>query len=183
VIEHVTSATPAEAWWSVLNDGRALPREFGASWRRGKLPYSDRLRWIAPAPQDSAIQPPGIQLLSIVRNGSERTLTLRIAANGNEQVALVGPDDARVRSAGVHGFVRSIDQNEAGKYSVSCFGRSCDGVTLVLTIAQPKPVTFLLIGSRGTLPAGAAALLRARPQFAQPQYNRDESIAFRRVKL
>ena len=182
VVEHVTQGSD-KAWWSVLDDGAALPKGFGTNWTHGKLPYSDRLRWIAPAARDPSIQPPNLQVPSVFRNGTERTLTLRLHTNGSEQVSLVGPEDARVRSAGVEGFVRPIDQNQAGKYSLTCFGRSCDGATLVLTIAQPKPVDFLLIGSRGTLPASATPLLAARPRFSEPQYNRDERIAFTRIRL
>jgi hypothetical protein len=182
VLEHVTQGS-GKAWWSVLNDGAALPPAFGTNWTHGKLPYSDRLRWIAPAAIDASIRPPSVEVLSTLRSGSERTFTLRLHTNGNEQVSLVGPEDARVRSAGVAGFVRPIDPNEAGKYSLTCFGRSCDGATLVLTMAQRKPADFLLIGSRGTLPASAAPLLAARPRLSEPQYNRDESIAFTHIGL
>ena len=100
------------------------------------------------------------------------------------------PLEQQTESAVIRNYLESwkslqeaLDQNQAGKYSLTCFGRSCDGATLELTIAQPKPVDFLLIGSRGTLPVSAAPLLAARPRFSEPQYNRDESIAFTRIRL
>ena len=145
--------------------------------------HGDRVRWLASAPPDPSVKSPGAQVLSVVRNGDERTVTLRLSANGNERVGLLAPEDAKVRSAGVQGFIRPIDQSENGRYFVDCFGRACGGATLQLTIGQPKPVEFILIGTRGTLPASAAPLVAARPPFARPQYNRDESIVFARVNL
>jgi hypothetical protein len=110
-------------------------------------------------------------------------LTIRLAANGSAHLGLIAPEDAKIQSAGVAGFVRPIDPKEQGKYFIDCFGRSCDGATLQLTIDDEKPVEFLITGTGRTLPLTAAALLRARPQFARPQYAADDSIVFSRVKL
>jgi|tagenome__1003787_1003787.scaffolds.fasta_scaffold20988845_6 hypothetical protein len=187
VIEHVTDLHTFKSWWSVINDGAPLPDSYRAAgtWSRGKLPFSERPRWIAAAPADAAIPAaPGVQRLSEVRNGSERTLTLRLLAAGFDRILLIGPEDARIRAAGTPGFVRPIDSAaEEGKYSIDCFGRSCDGATLQLTIDQPEPVEFTIVGSHAGLPPSAAALVAARPKFARPQYNRDETIAFARIRL
>lgn len=183
VVQHVTDASSAKSWWSVLNDAAPLPRAFGGGWKRDELDFSDRPRWIAPAPANPDAQPPRVQLLGRVQNASERTLTLRLAANGSERIELIAPKDARIRAAGVPGFVRPIDLSQAGKTSIGCFGRSCDGLTLQVTVHQATPVEFLVLGTRGSLPASAAPLLAARPKFARPQYNRDESIAFARIRL
>jgi hypothetical protein len=183
VIQHVTDGRTGKAWWSILNDGAPIPAAAGDGWKRDKLPFSDRPRWIAQAPADPAARAPGVRLVGQVRNGNERTLTLRILANGNEEVSLVAPEDARVRSAGVAGFVRPIDPAADGKYFISCSGRSCDGITLQLVIGKPVPVEFLVLGSRTALPPSAAPIVAARPRFARPQYNPDASIAFTRVKL
>jgi hypothetical protein len=178
VIEHVTDAADGKSWWSVLNDGAPLPHDFGPGWKRGKLPFSDSKRWLLAAPADPAGRAPAIQLLSDVSAGDERTLTLRLSASGNENVILIAPADANIRSAGADGFIRPIDPNLDGKYAIGCYGRSCDGALLRLTMDQPKPVPFILIGTKGDLPPSAAPLLSQRPRFARPQYNRDESIAF-----
>lgn len=183
VIQHVTDARSGKAWWSVLNDGAPLPRHAGPGWTRGELPFSDRSRWLAPAPVDRAARAPSIAIVDQVRNGSERTLTIRLAANGNQDVQLIAPADARIRSAGAAGFVRPIDPDAEGKYYLSCSGRSCDGATLHLVIGKPGPVELLLLGSRASLPPSAAQVLAARPRFARPQYNPDANIAFTRVKL
>jgi hypothetical protein len=185
VIQHLTDLRTFKSSWSVLNDGAPLPRAFGNGWERGKLPFSDRPRWIAAAPADATFPAaPGVRRISEVRNGNERTLTLRLLAAGSDRITLIGPENAMVRSAGTPGFVRPIDSGaEEGKYAIDCFGRSCDGAPLQLTIRRPNLVDFLVIGSRAGLPPSASPLLAARPKFARPQYNRDETIAFTHVKL
>jgi hypothetical protein len=183
VIQHVTDVSRKKSWWSVLNDSAPLPKSIAGQWRRGKLAFSDRQRWLTVAPADPAARAPAVQLLSQVQSGGERTLTMRLLANGNEHVDLIAPKDARIRAAGVDGFVRPIDQSEEGKYSVDCFGRSCNGATVQLVIDHLKPVEFLILGGKSPLPPSAAPLLSARPRFARPQYNRDETISFARVNL
>ena len=178
VIQHVTDASHGKSWWSVLNDSAPIPRAAGGLWKRGELPFSDRLRWLSRAPADPAAKAPDVQFVSQTTAGAERTIVLRLVANGNEHVDLIAPPDTRIRSAGAAGFVRPVDQSEEGKYSIDCFGRSCDGAVIQLTIGKLHPVGFVVLGGRGTLPQSAAQLLAARPRFARPQYNRDESIAF-----
>lgn len=185
VVQHAFDASANKSWWAVINGGAPLPRAyqpFGA-WKRGKLPFSERVTWNAVAPADLASQAPRVQLLSVTRNGDERTLLLRLFANGNDTIDLIAPQDAKIRSAGVGGFVRTIDPNESGKYSVSCFGRSCDGVALRFTTDQPRPIEFTLVGARPDLPTSAAPLLAARPPLARPQYVRDGGISFTRLSL
>jgi len=183
VIQHVTDASARKSWWSVLDDAAPLPRGFAGQWKRGELSFSDGSRWLSEAPSDPARKAPNVQLISETKAGNERTLALRLAVNGNDRVKLIAPADALIRSAGVSGFVRPINQNEEGKYFIECFGRSCDGLTLQLTIGQLKPIQFLVLGSKAPLPPSAAPLIAARPRFARPQYNRDESIVFTGVNL
>ncbi len=184
VIQHVTDASAGKSWWSMLNDAAPVPKSAADQWKRDKLPFSDRPRWIAPAPANPEGKAPDVELLSEIRNGDERTLTLRLVANGAERIELIAPEDSKVRAAGVPGSVRSIDAAaDEGKYFIDCFGRSCDGATLQLVIGQLEPTEFLILGSRAPLPPIASPLLAARPKFARPQYNRDEIITFTRRKL
>ncbi|MFL6847587.1 MAG: M28 family peptidase, partial [Sphingomicrobium sp.] len=131
VIQHLTDLRTFKSTWSVLNDGAPLPSGFGGGWRRGKLPFSDRPRWLAPAPADARIlAAPGVQRLREVRHGKTRTLTLRFLAAGFDGIQLVAPATSKIRAAGAPGFVRPIDSAiQDGKYYVGCFGRSCDGLT------------------------------------------------------
>ena len=183
VIERVTDASKGKSWWSVLNDGAPVPDAFGRRWIRRELPFSDRPRWLAPAPSDPSAKARLVQLLSQVSAGNERTLSIRLVANGSDSIVLMAPPDARIRSAGASGFVRPMAEDAAGKYTIGCSGRSCDGAILELVIERVKPVPFLLVGSKSALPAAAAPLLAARPRFARPQYIPDESITFARVNL
>ena len=185
VVQHVFDAPANRSWWAIINGGAPLPDAYEplGRWKRGKLPFSERVTWNAAAPSDSASQTPRVQLLSVTKNGDERTLLLRLFANGNDTIDLIAPEDAKIRSAGVDGFVRPIDPNESGKYSISCSGRSCDGVTLRFTTDQPKPIEFTMVGARAGLPTSAASLLAGRPPLARPQYVPDGTIAFTRLRL
>jgi hypothetical protein len=182
VIQQVTEAPSGKSWWSILNDGAPLPKAMPGHWSRGTLPISERQRWLAPAPVNKNGLAPTLQIISQERVGNGRALTLRLAANGNEQIELSVPKETRILSAGVASFVMPIDQNEPGKTSISCVGRSCDGATLQLVAAQPGPIQFTVIGTQ-PLAATAKPLLAARPPFARPQYNRDEAITFARQTL
>lgn len=184
-IQHVIDAATGKAYWSVINDGAGLPGHFRAEgkWRWDKLPYTDRKRWVVAAPPIAGLKPPVVQPVSQVRNGGERTVTLRLEANGADRISLIAPEDAKIRSAGVPGYIRPIDVHEDGKYDIDCFGRRCDGLTLIAVIDQAKPVEFTVLGTRPGLPPAAGPLLAARPKLARPQYSRDEMIVFTRAKL
>jgi hypothetical protein len=185
-IEHVSEFPSGRTYWSVLNDGTRLPEaiERMAKWYGGKLPFSDRMRALAPASPVAGIQAPALQPLEIVRNGNERTVRLRIRANGAERIALIAPPEAHIRSAGVNGMVRSYANDESGgKFTITCTGRSCDGSELTIRLDSPKPVPVALVGARNGLPVSAAPLVRLRPKFARPQYTPDETIAFTKLNL
>jgi hypothetical protein len=185
-IEHVTEFPSGRSSWSVLNDGTGLPPAFASlgRWHLGKLDFSQRQRWFAPAPGADGIHPPSIQPLELVRNGAERTIRLRLKTNGSERILLVAPAEAHIRTAGVPGFIRSIGGDDsAGKFTISCTGRSCDGTELMINLYDPKPVTLTLVGARNGLPARAAPLVRARPRFARPQYTPDETLAITHVRI
>ncbi len=185
VIEHVTNANARKAYWSVLNGKARLPDAYRAAgdWRWAKLDHSDGERWVADAPP-ATTGPPAIEPVATLRSGSERTIRLRLRPNGAERLVLIAPEDARIRAAGTGGFVRPIDAAaEDGKYVISCFGRSCDGMVLDIVTGQPKPIEFTLVGSRRGLPQSAAPLVAARPRFARPQYAPDQTIVFTRTKL
>ena len=185
-IEHVTQYPSGKASWSIINDGAHLPVGFShlGQWHRGKLDFSERLRWFAPAPPDPSVRPPSIQLLETVRAGNEREIRLRLKANGAERISMVAPPEAQIRTAGVPGFIRSIaNSDSSGKFTISCTGRSCDGLELTLDLDSRAPVVLTLVGARNGLPTTAAPLVAARPRFARPQYVPDETIGISRVRL
>jgi hypothetical protein len=186
VIEHVTDVQSGKALWSIRNGHAALPTAYGQGrkWRWDKLPYAETKRWLADAPASASTKAPAAEPMSIVRNGKQRTITLRLLSNGAERISLVAPEDARIRAAGTAGFVRPIDSTaDEGQYSVSCSGRSCDGTTLQIVTDSSRPILFILVGARSGLPRSAQPLVAARPKFARPQYAPDQTVAFSRVKL
>jgi hypothetical protein len=186
-IEHVTQFPSGRGSWSILNDGATLPAAYSAlgQWKFGELPFSERQRWIAAAPRIAGVRPPMIEPLEVVRHGEARTIRLRLHANGAERIALTAPEDARIAAAGTAGFVRPISgpNSAAGKFAISCTGRSCDGVELTIEQASAKPIDFTLVGARNGLPPSAAPLLRSRPANARPQYTPDEIVAFVHAKV
>jgi hypothetical protein len=185
-IEHVTQFPSKKAFWSIINDGASLPPVYSrlGQWHRGKLDFSERLRWFAPAPPDPSAMPPSIQLLESVENGSEREIRLRLKANGAERISIVAPPEAHIRTAGVPGFVRTIaSADSSGKFTISCTGRSCDGLELAIDLESASPVAFTLVGARNGLPPSAAPLVAGRPHFARPQYVPDETLEISHVKL
>jgi len=184
VIEHVTDMASGKAHWSVVNDGTALPPVYSriGKWTRGKLAFSDRMRWLSAAPTVVGSVAPTVELVSSMPGAGGRTVTFRIHANGAERLTLIGPKDARIRSAGVAGYDRPIDPKAEGKYQLSCSGRSCDGLTMQFTTAQPR-LELTLVGSRSGLPQSAQPLIAGRPQFARPQYLPDETLTVSKVRL
>ena len=184
-IEHVTDAQSGKAAWSVLNSGVPLPHSYKQlKWRFAKLPYAERKRWLADAPGISGFKAAAVEQVSILTNGKQRTISLRLRANGAERISLVAPEDARIRAAGASGFVRRIDAGaEDGEYFISCSGRSCDGMVLHIVTDSAKPIEFIVVGARSALPPSARTLVAGRPEFARPQYSTDQTIAFTRVKL
>ena len=186
-IEHVTEFPSRKSFWSVLNDGAPVPAAYSrlGKWTYGKLPFWDRERWIAPAPAAPAVQAPSVQPLEVLQSGDERRIKLRLKANGAERIQLIAPGQAHLRAAGVQGFVRPIGgpESASGKFTISCNGRSCDGVQLVIDAATSKPLALTVVGSRNGLPPSAAPLLAGRPANARPQYVPDETVSVAHVNL
>ena len=185
-IEHVTEFPSRNTFWSVLNDGTNLPPGYSAlgDWKRSKLAFSDRQRWMARAPAFPGIQAPAVEPLEILQSGGERRVRLRLRSNGFERILLVAPEEANIRTAGVAGFVRPISgDNSGGRFNISCTGRSCDGLELIIDAATSKAIPFTVVGSRNGLPASAAPLVAGRPANARPQYVPDETMAVAHVNL
>jgi hypothetical protein len=109
---------------------------------------------------------------------------MRLHSNGAERIALIAPPEAHLRSAGVGGFVRPIGSaDSAGRFTISCTGRSCDGAELTIDLNSARPVVITVVGARNGLPASAAPLLGGRPELARPQYVPDETVAISRIKV
>ncbi|WP_310467010.1 M20/M25/M40 family metallo-hydrolase [Sphingomonas sp.] len=183
-LEHVTDG--ARAWWSVTNDDAPLPAAFTplGQWQRGELPYSERKRWLAAAPVTDALPAPAVQVVGRQGAGAGRRISLRLVPKGAVSVTLVAPEDADIRSAGTGSFVRPVGAgSKDGRYTLRCFGRSCEGLVMDVVIGSPRPIEFIVLGWRPGLPPAAGLLVRARPANARAQYTADSSLAMTRVRL
>ncbi|HKX92995.1 MAG TPA: M28 family peptidase [Sphingomicrobium sp.] len=187
VIEHVTDLDTRKSWWSVVNDGKPLPPGFShaGDWKRDKLPFSDRPRWLASAPPIDIVTPPSAQPLAAgAAGGKTRTIRVTLRPNGADSITLIGPKDADIRAAGVKGFVRPLDPSaKKQKYFISCFGRTCDGQTLEIVAASDKPIDFTLVAARRGLPPNAGLLVASRPKNARPQYLPDQTLTLSKIRL
>jgi hypothetical protein len=182
----VTEFPTRRGSWSIVNDDARLPPAYSAwgDWHYGKRDFSQRERWLVRAPTAPGIEPAMIEQLESERYGLERAVRVRLHANGAQQITLIAPEEAHIRSAGVAGFVRPIGSADtSGKFTITCAGRSCDGAELTIELLSANPVVFTVVGARGGLPASAAPLVRARPRFARPQYTADETLAVTHVSL
>jgi hypothetical protein len=185
VIQHATETGSGRAYWSVINDGARLPKDYGgvAGWRRDELPNLEGKRWIAPTATVADVRAPQLELLGNDRRGSLRTVTVRLRPNGAESVTLIADKDAGIVSAGSGNYVEAISPDSSGKYYLSCFGRSCDNATFQFTTGRQKRLAFTLVGSRRGLPAIAAPLIEQRPRFARAQYSPDATMTVSRIAL
>jgi hypothetical protein len=185
VIEHVTDVDSHKAVWAIVNDRAPPPKPLTAmNWHSGKLPFSDRPRWIADAPAIAGPPPPRVELLANQRTPRGRIITVRLRPNEAEVVKLIVPEKADIRYAGVDGFLRPIDRSaDDEKYFLECHGRSCDGLVLKIVTGSVQPIEFTILGSRTGLPAEARPLIAARPATARPQYLPDETITLSRLWL
>lgn len=180
-IEYVWDDVAHSARFAVNNDGAPVP--YDAAWARTEMPYTTRRRWAAPAPA-VPVPAPAVTLVGQQPVSGGRMLRLRIAANGAESVALIAPADARLRSAGSGSFIRPFGPNDGREhYAIRCAGRACDGAAIDVLVGSAAPVDFTIVGTRSGLPPAAAALARARPETARPQYAPDSTISLGRIRL
>ncbi|HEV2816109.1 MAG TPA: M20/M25/M40 family metallo-hydrolase [Allosphingosinicella sp.] len=174
-IEYVRDERAGTARFAVNNDGAPVP--YAAAWERTEMPYTTRRRWAAPAPA-LPVPAPAVTLLAQHPVPGGRKLTLQIAANGSESVALIAAPDAHLRAAGAGLFLRRFERGrDTDRYYVRCVGRGCDRAVLDIIVGSGGPLELTIVGTRTGLPAVAAPLLRARPAFARPQYGPDATIA------
>jgi len=182
VIEQVADIAAKKAWWSVTNDGAALPAAYSrvGHWKMGKLPYSDRQRWLTP----TALNTAGLAMPTVDAKRTSLLIDMHLHANGAASLALIAPREAKIRAAGVDNFIRPMDRSAKDqRYSISCSGRGCDGAVLHIFTGSVAPITFTLVGTYRALPPSAKHLLTARPADARPQYAPDQTIVISRFKL
>ncbi|MEA3032752.1 MAG: hypothetical protein QOH86_768, partial [Sphingomonadales bacterium] len=169
--------------WLLASDGGPLPTVFDRFGEPVKVPWSMSRRRTLPAPALAA-PTPAVETVADRRSPQGRVLTLRLRTNGAEQIVLRGEADAAIKAVRIGGSLASTGKGAAkDPYFVRCVGRSCDGAVVNLLVGRAGPLPLTLIGIRSGLPPEGAALLRARPADAQPQYSPDVTIGVAKVRL
>lgn len=184
-LQYVTDPQLRQPVWSVVNDRKPLPREWGAfgRWRLATLPGGGRQRWLAAARPVSGLTPARVLPVEATSAPAGRLVRLRLQTNDADSVSLVAPPGSKVAAMGVPGQRRSFGaQTQGGRASLTCTGRSCDGQMVELLVG-PQPLLLEVIGTRWALPEAARPLIAARPVNARPQYLPDATITVERLRI
>ncbi len=185
-LEYVWDEAQGKARWMAYHDRGPLPAAVEAlgPWERGvEVPWSGYKRWAAGA-AGPAVAAPAIERLGERIVDGNRLIRFRLRPRGSEVVRLVGPKGARFLAASAGGSLRRFGRGEAREKPVlRCHGRSCEGLDVTLLVAGTAPLDATLVGSRSGLPPRGAALAKARPGTAQPQYVPDTTVAVGKVRL
>jgi len=182
-LEYVWDEALGKARWMAYHDRGPLPSATGEMERGVEVPWSSYKRWATEA-RGPAVAPPALERLGERVVGGNRLVSFRLRPRGSDVVRLVGPKGARFLAAEAGGSVRRFGKGGAKEAPVlRCHGRSCEGLAMTLLIAGTAPLEATIVGSRSGLPPQGAALARARPSTAQPQYVPDTTHAVGRLRL
>lgn len=182
-LEYVWDEAQGRARWMAYHDRGPLPAAMGRMERGVEVPWSSYRRWAAEA-RGPAVAPPALEGLRARAEGGNRLVSFRFRMRGSDSVRLVGPKDARflaVKAGGAFRRFGAVDGKEAPVFR--CHGRSCDGLEVTLVVEGTAPLEATIVGTRSGLPPGGAALVKARPDTAQPQYVPDTTVAMGKVRL
>lgn len=181
-IDYVRDDDTGKSHWTVASKQAPLPPALNEiEWRRGTLPYSGRLRWLADAPRLDAPLPAVVPVGGMKR-GDGRRVRLRLSTGGADVVMLRFEEAVPVRAMGLPGALRRIDA-AAEPAILRCSGRACDGLLVDVDIGDTRSVDASLVAIRFGLPAEGARLQALRPPNAHPQYGTDSSVRVVPVRL
>jgi hypothetical protein len=182
-LEYVWDESEGKARWMAYHDRGPLPAGIGRMQRGVEVPWSSYRRWAADA-RGPAVAPPLLEGLAARVEGGNRLISFRLRPRGSDVVRLVGPKGARFLAVKAGGSFRRFGREDGKDGPVfRCHGRSCEGLEVALLVAGTEPLKATIVGTRGGLPAEGTALVRARPQTAQPQYVPDTTVALGKVRL
>jgi hypothetical protein len=128
--------------WLLASDGGPLPAAFARFGKPEKVAWSAGKRRAVPAPLIAA-PTPAIEKLADRRIPAGRILTLRLKANGAEQLVLRGEPDAGVKAVRIGGSLARTGKGAAkDPYFVRCVGRSCDNAVVDLLVGKARALAF-----------------------------------------
>ena len=182
-IDYFRDADRNSANWAIANKQAPLPAGYPGEWRRGKLPYNSRLRWIGSAPVLETFIPRA-RLLSNEAVGNGRRVRLSLLPGGADAIAIRFAERTSVLALGTPGSMERIPAHgEPEKALLRCSGRSCEGVVVEALLADRSPVNAELFSYRFALPLEGQKLIAARPAHSHEQYGTDQTITLKRIRL
>jgi hypothetical protein len=149
------------------------------------FPWTPNRFYAAPVPSATLPQA-NIEVLGTESTGKGRRITVQLHAGPSVAgLVLVVPTKAGLRSIAVEGGP-SLTYPAAGSndyQAFNCRGESCDGMRLVLDVANDAPTPVTLIRISAGLPASFEAISRLRAPLAVPRNGGDESWALTGVHI
>ncbi|MEK7264699.1 MAG: M20/M25/M40 family metallo-hydrolase, partial [Pseudomonadota bacterium] len=180
-IQHLVDAANGEAYWSLSPKGDRPPAEMAAlasfSLRDIAGLSGERLTAAAPPHDGQAV---GFELVSSVDDASGRTLSLRLAANGADEIILIAPEEAGLVDVAAGGEKSALAGK--GEKIIRCLGRGCADFSLVATLGR-APAEWTIIGVRHGLAADGLAMKSARPDWAVPAHAGDVRMILSRQMI
>lgn len=137
-------------------------------------------QFMAPAAYSDPM-PPRLVVLHHSYDGNIRRVRFSLEARNWSRVKLRIPVEAgaiRIVSQG-----RTSDFPEAGPHWFYCSGRACASREFEIELKGEQPTEWLIQGVRYRLPTSAGPLLKARPDWATPIGDGDETIVTGRMQI
>lgn len=181
-ILHVQSESgDQEPVWS-LSANEPLPETFAsiADFERRTLPGTTRPYFLSPAPRiERSVR---AALIGDAATTGTRELAIQVSAPDADYTTLQWNSDVVPLAARLNGV--DIDLNDVSLNDVRCFGRSCRGMTLELTLPANSKMPGVDISSYTYgLPASADFLVNARPNWTTPVHYGDMQLHRSRLEI
>jgi len=180
-IQHLVVEPSGEAFLAISSGTEKPPSKMSGAFEFSdrRIEGLDRDYLATPAnPHDGASI--DVETLSESAQGENRTLVLRLASNGADEVLLAAPPGAGISavSAGGEDFPITPDKMTY----VRCVGRACAEFNLAVTVGE-KPAKVSLLGVRYGLGPDGAALAATRPGWAVPIQSGDIRLVVTQAEL
>lgn len=130
----------------------------------------ERLAATAPPHDGRAV---GVEIISIVPRFERREISLKVAAQGADEVVLTAPEGSGLSEVGAGGETFVFDSRREA--TIRCVGRACADFELRLVVGA-APVDLTLYGVRNGLGPEGAAVRALRPDWAVPVHGGDARI-------
>lgn len=186
-ISHFDDRTGGNAYWAAASFQGEVPEPLRGlfdtdlvavfPWIGDTFPVSSTQSTAAPAPY--------LQVISEQVVAGERVITGQLySPRGADSIFLHVPVEA-LASIVIedNSFAVTPEGDWNGYYTLLCFGRACEGLTVQLHLKGATPVEVLVVDSIYDLPPGGEAFTQARPSTAVPANMGDETIIMTRMEL